>query len=145
MEAPEGLGDDALGKGQEEGGGWDVEEDLELPPELVCAVLTLRRLPPLLPVPAGVLIAPPPVLRLPKGRSRPSRSDACLLLKERKEEIIRLCQRQLMKRRQPLLSEWELLVYHFVTGGAAPILKVFSHSRPPSFPVESGNKGKGCV
>nr|KAF6396473.1 COPI coat complex subunit alpha [Rousettus aegyptiacus] len=34
MEATEGLGDDALGKGQEEGGGWDVEEDLELPPEL---------------------------------------------------------------------------------------------------------------
>ena len=28
------MGDDALGKGQEEGGGWDVEEDLELPPEL---------------------------------------------------------------------------------------------------------------
>lgn len=40
MEAPEGLGDDALGKGQEEGGGWDVEEDLELPPELVCGILT---------------------------------------------------------------------------------------------------------
>ncbi|CAO2638403.1 Coatomer subunit alpha [Lemmus lemmus] len=34
VEAPEGLGEDALGKGQEEGGGWDVEEDLELPPEL---------------------------------------------------------------------------------------------------------------
>uniref|UniRef100_A0A2K5S7W9 COPI coat complex subunit alpha n=1 Tax=Cebus imitator TaxID=2715852 RepID=A0A2K5S7W9_CEBIM len=34
VEATEGLGDDALGKGQEEGGGWDVEEDLELPPEL---------------------------------------------------------------------------------------------------------------
>ena len=34
MEAPEGLGEDVLGKGQEEGGGWDVEEDLELPPEL---------------------------------------------------------------------------------------------------------------
>lgn len=31
VEATEGLGDDALGKGQEEGGGWDVEEDLELP------------------------------------------------------------------------------------------------------------------
>lgn len=40
MEATEGLGDDALGKGQEEGGGWDVEEDLELPPELVCGILT---------------------------------------------------------------------------------------------------------
>ncbi|MCV4785021.1 hypothetical protein OFM36_36875, partial [Escherichia coli] len=26
--------EDTLGKGQEEGGGWDVEEDLELPPEL---------------------------------------------------------------------------------------------------------------
>ncbi|ERE72871.1 coatomer subunit alpha isoform 2 [Cricetulus griseus] len=34
VEASEGLGEDALGKGQEEGGGWDVEEDLELPPEL---------------------------------------------------------------------------------------------------------------
>ncbi|XP_004390279.1 coatomer subunit alpha, partial [Trichechus manatus latirostris] len=34
VEATEGLGDDALGKGQEEGGGWDVEEDLDLPPEL---------------------------------------------------------------------------------------------------------------
>nr|BAC27682.1 unnamed protein product [Mus musculus] len=34
VEAPEGLGEDVLGKGQEEGGGWDVEEDLELPPEL---------------------------------------------------------------------------------------------------------------
>ncbi|OWK05022.1 COPA [Cervus elaphus hippelaphus] len=34
VEATEGLGDDALGKGQEEGSGWDVEEDLELPPEL---------------------------------------------------------------------------------------------------------------
>ncbi|XP_058556945.1 coatomer subunit alpha [Neofelis nebulosa] len=34
VEATDGLGDDALGRGQEEGGGWDVEEDLELPPEL---------------------------------------------------------------------------------------------------------------
>ncbi|XP_006752894.2 PREDICTED: coatomer subunit alpha, partial [Myotis davidii] len=34
VEASDGLGDDALGKGQEEGGGWEVEEDLELPPEL---------------------------------------------------------------------------------------------------------------
>ncbi|ELV10581.1 Coatomer subunit alpha, partial [Tupaia chinensis] len=34
VETTEGLGDDVLGKGQEEGGGWDVEEDLELPPEL---------------------------------------------------------------------------------------------------------------
>lgn len=33
MDAPEGLGDDGIGK--EEGGGWDVEEDLDLPPELV--------------------------------------------------------------------------------------------------------------
>ncbi|MBV97347.1 Coatomer subunit alpha, partial [Eschrichtius robustus] len=41
VEATEGLGDDALGKGQEEGGGWDVEEDLELPPELVCGIFTL--------------------------------------------------------------------------------------------------------
>lgn len=34
MDAQEGLGDEgAIGK--EEGGGWDVEEDLDLPPELV--------------------------------------------------------------------------------------------------------------
>lgn len=33
MDAPEGLGEEGLGK--EEGGGWDVEEDLDLPPELV--------------------------------------------------------------------------------------------------------------
>jgi len=58
VEATEGLGDDALGKGQEEGGGWDVEEDLELPPELVHGVLTLRRLPLLLPMQAIVLTAP---------------------------------------------------------------------------------------
>jgi hypothetical protein len=42
VEAPEGLGEDVLGKGQEEGGGWDVEEDLELPPELVCEVPALQ-------------------------------------------------------------------------------------------------------
>lgn len=38
MDAQEGLGDEgAIGK--EEGGGWDVEEDLDLPPELVkCGV-----------------------------------------------------------------------------------------------------------
>lgn len=58
VEAAEGLGDDGLGKGQEEGGGWDVEEDLELPPELVRAVLALRRLPLLLPVPAAIPTAP---------------------------------------------------------------------------------------
>lgn len=58
VEAAEGLGDDGLGKGQEEGGGWDVEEDLELPPELVRGVLTLRRLPLLLPVPAAILTTP---------------------------------------------------------------------------------------
>lgn len=29
VEVIEGLGDDVFGKGQEEGGGWDVEEDLE--------------------------------------------------------------------------------------------------------------------
>lgn len=34
MDAQEGLGEEgALGK--EEGGGWEVEEDLDLPPELV--------------------------------------------------------------------------------------------------------------
>lgn len=59
MEATEGLGDDALGKGQEEGGGWDVEEDLELPPELVCGILTLLRLSPFLPVEASGLITAP--------------------------------------------------------------------------------------
>uniref|UniRef100_A0A3Q2WH70 Coatomer subunit alpha n=1 Tax=Haplochromis burtoni TaxID=8153 RepID=A0A3Q2WH70_HAPBU len=32
VDAPEGLGEEGLGK--EEGGGWDVEEDLDLPPEL---------------------------------------------------------------------------------------------------------------
>lgn len=38
MDAQEGLGDEgAIGK--EEGGGWDVEEDLDLPPELVSLVL----------------------------------------------------------------------------------------------------------
>lgn len=69
MEATEGLGDDALGKGQEEGGGWDVEEDLELPPELVCGIFTLVRFSPFLPVEAGGLITPPtPVLRSLNGR-----------------------------------------------------------------------------
>ncbi|CAI9558033.1 unnamed protein product [Staurois parvus] len=34
VDAGETFGDEAPGKGQEEGGGWDVEEDLELPPEL---------------------------------------------------------------------------------------------------------------
>lgn len=33
MDAQEGLGEEGLGK--EEGGGWEVEEDLDLPPELV--------------------------------------------------------------------------------------------------------------
>lgn len=33
MDAQEGLGDEGVGK--EEGGGWEVEEDLDLPPELV--------------------------------------------------------------------------------------------------------------
>lgn len=33
MDAQEGLGDEGIGK--EEGGGWEVEEDLDLPPELV--------------------------------------------------------------------------------------------------------------
>lgn len=35
VDAGDTFGDEAPGKGQEEGGGWDVEEDLELPPELV--------------------------------------------------------------------------------------------------------------
>lgn len=33
MDAQEGLGEEGLVK--EEGGGWEVEEDLDLPPELV--------------------------------------------------------------------------------------------------------------
>lgn len=33
MDAQEGLGDEGMGK--EDGGGWEVEEDLDLPPELV--------------------------------------------------------------------------------------------------------------
>lgn len=37
MDAQEGLGDEgAIGK--DEGGGWEVEEDLDLPPELVSFV-----------------------------------------------------------------------------------------------------------
>lgn len=35
MDAGEGFGEEGAGKGQEEGGGWEVEEDLDLPPELV--------------------------------------------------------------------------------------------------------------
>ncbi|KAG8146581.1 putative Coatomer subunit alpha protein, partial [Naja naja] len=35
VDAGEGFGEDGLAKGQEEGGGWDIEEDLDLPPELV--------------------------------------------------------------------------------------------------------------
>ena len=58
MEATEGLGDDALGKGQEEGGGWDVEEDLELPPELVGGILTLVWFFPFPPVEANSLVTP---------------------------------------------------------------------------------------
>uniref|UniRef100_A0A663M601 Coatomer subunit alpha n=1 Tax=Athene cunicularia TaxID=194338 RepID=A0A663M601_ATHCN len=34
VDAGEGFGEEGLGKGQEEGGGWEVEEDLDLPPEL---------------------------------------------------------------------------------------------------------------
>uniref|UniRef100_A0ACB8G8D4 Uncharacterized protein n=1 Tax=Sphaerodactylus townsendi TaxID=933632 RepID=A0ACB8G8D4_9SAUR len=34
VDAGEGFGDEATAKGQEEGGGWEVEEDLDLPPEL---------------------------------------------------------------------------------------------------------------
>lgn len=33
MDAQEGFGDEGVVK--EEGGGWEVEEDLDLPPELV--------------------------------------------------------------------------------------------------------------
>lgn len=35
VDAGEGFGEEGLGKGQEDGGGWEVEEDLDLPPELV--------------------------------------------------------------------------------------------------------------
>ncbi|XP_028566118.2 coatomer subunit alpha [Podarcis muralis] len=34
VDAGEGFGDEALAKSQEEGGGWEIEEDLDLPPEL---------------------------------------------------------------------------------------------------------------
>ncbi|NXM92984.1 COPA protein, partial [Sylvia borin] len=34
VDAGEGFGEEGAGKGQEEGGGWEVEEDLDLPPEL---------------------------------------------------------------------------------------------------------------
>uniref|UniRef100_UPI00398F0CAA coatomer subunit alpha n=1 Tax=Pristiophorus japonicus TaxID=55135 RepID=UPI00398F0CAA len=34
VDAAEVFGEDGAGRGQEEGAGWDVEEDLELPPEL---------------------------------------------------------------------------------------------------------------
>uniref|UniRef100_A0A7M4F4Z5 Coatomer subunit alpha n=2 Tax=Crocodylus porosus TaxID=8502 RepID=A0A7M4F4Z5_CROPO len=34
VDAADGFGDEAVGKGLEEGGGWEVEEDLDLPPEL---------------------------------------------------------------------------------------------------------------
>ena len=34
MDAQDGLGEDG-GLVKEEGGGWEVEEDLDLPPELV--------------------------------------------------------------------------------------------------------------
>lgn len=33
MDAQEGLGDEGTVK--EEGGGWDIDEEVELPPELV--------------------------------------------------------------------------------------------------------------
>lgn len=39
MDAQEGLGDEGIGK--EEGGGWEVEEDLDLPPELVRGATSL--------------------------------------------------------------------------------------------------------
>lgn len=35
VDAGEGFGEEGMGKGPEEGGGWEVEEDLDLPPELV--------------------------------------------------------------------------------------------------------------
>lgn len=40
MDAQEGLGDEGLVK--EEGGGWEVEEDLDLPPELVRGATSLQ-------------------------------------------------------------------------------------------------------
>lgn len=114
VEATEGLGDDALGKGQEEGGGWDVEEDLELPPELVRGVLTLRRVPLLLPVQAGILTAPLPLPEAPEREGGLDPPDLMLVSQfERKQEVIRLCQQQLMKRQQALLSELELFGVSF--------------------------------
>ncbi|RMB90615.1 hypothetical protein DUI87_32879 [Hirundo rustica rustica] len=35
VDAGEGFGEEGAGKGPEEGGGWEVEEDLDLPPDLV--------------------------------------------------------------------------------------------------------------
>lgn len=70
MEATEGLGDDALGKGQEEGGGWDVEEDLELPPELVRGIPALMKFSPVLPQEAlALLLTPLPVPGVPRRES----------------------------------------------------------------------------
>lgn len=45
MDAQEGLGDEG-GLGKEEGGGWEVEEDLDLPPELVSGATSLQIPPP---------------------------------------------------------------------------------------------------
>ena len=43
MDAQEGLGEDGVVK--EEGGGWEVEEDLDLPPELVRGASSLQIFP----------------------------------------------------------------------------------------------------
>ena len=132
MEATDGLGDDALGRGQEEGGGWDVEEDLELPPELVCGVLALGRLPLGLPVKAGGHTAPH-LSRGPQKGGGVDPPDLMLI----SHQPVRLQQQQLMKRQQALSSVLELLVYRFVTGKAAPVLRIFSHKRPPPLPPRS--------
>lgn len=44
MDAQDGLGDEGVVK--EEGGGWEVEEDLDLPPELVRGGATWLQIPP---------------------------------------------------------------------------------------------------
>lgn len=46
MDAQDGLGDDG-GVVKDEGGGWEVEEDLDLPPELVSGATSLQIPPPI--------------------------------------------------------------------------------------------------
>lgn len=55
MDAADGFGEEAT-RSTEEGGGWDVEEDLDLPPELV-SVLFLWSLKVCNPSAASALVA----------------------------------------------------------------------------------------